>query len=129
VSSAVINSDGDVRQLDTRAGEPIVITSEDVKDDEKLARLLQDALRELAALRRRFAPRMIEFEDQAVTAGQALRVTHNFGGRVRYWPVDWRPTTPGDAPLFDKSTSTDEDTLVLTVGNAGTVTILVREAG
>lgn len=129
MSAAVITSDGTVRQLDARAGEPIVVTSEDVQDPEKLARLVQDAHREIASFRRRFAPRMTEFEDLEVTAGDPLRVTHGFGGRVRYWPVDWRPTTPGDAPIFDKNTDTDEDTLVLDVGNAGIVTILVREAG
>lgn len=129
--AAIVQSDGLVRQLDTRAGEPIVVTSEDVKDPEKLARLLQQALRENAELRRRYAPRVLYFRDQAVTATTTtpIRLTHNFNGKVNWSVVRWGGSAAGSSYGLDEHADTDANTLVLVSGVAGTATIRVEEAG
>jgi hypothetical protein len=129
--SAIVQSDGLVRQLDARAGEPIVVTSEDVKDAEKLARLLQQALRENAELRRRWAPRELYFRDQAVTATTAtkIRLTHNFNGKVNWAVVRWDGNAAGSSYGIDEHADTDANTLVIVSSVAGTATIRVWEAG
>lgn len=110
-------------QLDER------VTEDDVKDASKLARLLMRVLKDIATLKRRFVPRRIDFEDRAVLGGGKLRLNHGWGGRVRWWVVDWVPTSPTDSPVFERTTATDSKTLVLSVGNPGTVTIRVEESG
>lgn len=126
MSAALVASDGLVRQLDTRAGEPIVVTSQDVKDPEKLARLLQQALRENAEFRRRWTPRELYFRDQVVdgTGTTKYRLTHGFNGRVTYEAV-----YASDYPRLKIHADTDANTLVLVSGTACTVDIRVREAG
>ena len=108
-----------------------MITEEDVKDTTRLARVIVRILKDVAALKRRFAPRCIDFEDRAVdnTYTTKYRLHHGFGGRVRWWVVDWRPS--GGTFAFDLSrhADTDENTLVLVSGAAGSVTVRVEEAG
>lgn len=127
--AARITSAGRVYQLDRDAEPDEIITEEDAKDAAKLARLLVRVLRDLADIKRRFFPRRIDFEDRAVTSGDVLRLTHGFSGRVRWWVTDWRPTTPGDVPLFERAAGTDADTLAIAVGNSGTATLRVESAG
>jgi hypothetical protein len=127
--SARIAETGTVYQLDRKAEPDEVVTEEDVKDAGKLSRLLMRLLRDVATLTRRFAPKRTDFEDRAVVSGTPLRLPHNFDARVRWWVVDWRPTTPGDVPVFEKSSSTDTRTLVLDVGNSGRVSVRVEVAG
>jgi hypothetical protein len=124
--SAIVESTGVVRRLDTRAGEQINVTADDVRDAPKLARLLQGAVRELAAQRRRWAPRELYFRGQTVdaTGTTKYRLTHNFGGLVNYAPV-----YADDYPQLKVHADTDENTLVLVSGTACTVTIRVWEAG
>ena len=131
MSAAIVENDGSVRQLDTRAGEQINVTSEDVKDVEKLARLLQQALRENAELRRRWAPRELYFRDQAVTATTTtkIRLTHNFGGKVNWTVARWDGSAAGASYGIDEHADTDANTLVLVSSVAGTATIRVWEAG
>ena len=129
MSTAVVDNDGIVRQLDARADAPVVLSAEDVQDADKLARLLNDARREIADLRRRWEPRRLIFQDRAVTAGADLRLEHGFGGNVLYTVEAWVAGTPGDAPVFEVSDDTDGNALVLEVGNSGTATILVKESG
>lgn len=129
MSAAIVENTGTVRQLDARAGEQINVTSADVKDAEKLARLLQQALRENAELRRRWAPRELYFRDQALPASGSVRLTHNFRGLVNWAVVRWSPTAAGAMPVLAQTNGTDADALVLTSGAAGTATIRVWEAG
>lgn len=131
VSAAIIERSGEVRQLDTRAGEQINVTSEDVKDPEKLARLLQQALRENAENRRRWAPRELYFRDQAVTATTAtkIRLSHGFDGKVNWTVVRWDGSAAGSSYGIDEHADTDANTLVLVSSVAGTATIRVWEAG
>lgn len=129
--AAIVHNDGVIRQLDTRAGEPIVVTSDDVKDMEKLARLLQQALRENAEIRRRWAPRELFFRDQAVTATTTtkIRLTHNFNGKVNWAVVRWDGSAAGSSFGIDEHADTDANTLVLVSSVAGTATVRVWEAG
>lgn len=131
MSAAIIESDGEVRQLDSRASAQIVITSDDVKDAERLARLLQQALRENAELRRRWMPRELYFRDQAVTATNTtkIRLVHNFGGKVNWAVVRWDGSAAGSSYGIDEHTDTDANTLVVVSSVAGTATIRVWEAG
>lgn len=126
--SANIKNDSSVKQLDRRAEPDEQVTEEQVKDSSRLGRLLMTMLRDIALLKRRWAPRRMDFEDVVVdgTATTKYRLTHKFGGRVRWWPVDWLyPSASGLA----KHSDTDNDTLVLVSYVAGTVTIRVEEAG
>jgi hypothetical protein len=127
--SARIDHTGNVYQLDRKAEPDEVVTEEDVKDAGKLSRLLMRLLRDVFTLKRRFAPKRTDFEDRAVVSGTPLRLPHSFNARVRWWVVDWTPTTPGDLPIFEKSTASDRRTLVLDVGNSGKVSVRVEVAG
>lgn len=127
--SARIDSTGAVYQLDRRAEPDEVFTEEDAADARKLSRLLMRLLRDVTTLKRRFAPRRTDFEDRAVVSGTPLRLPHNFDARVRWWIVDWAPTTPGAAPNFTKTNASDTRTLVLSVGASGTVSVRVEVAG
>lgn len=132
--AAVIDSTGTPRQLDGRAEPEVVVQEADVQDATKLARMLAWLLREVAALRRRFSPRRIDFEDQVSTGSAGspatIRLEHGFGGRVRWWVVD--VTTPGVIAvpyIYNDTTLTDENTLVLRVYYPSTITFRVEEVG
>lgn len=129
MSAAKVTSGGVISTLDGRAPSDIVITAQDVADPERLARMVQEQARKLAVLERRWNPKTLDFEGYAVTSGDTLRLEHGFGGRVRWWVIEWIPTTPGDAALFDQDASTGSNVLALDVGNSGTVTIRVEAAG
>lgn len=126
--SAVFAS-GKVRQLDKLSRPDDQITEEQVKDPERLSRMMQDILRNIAKLQRRWSPRFAEHEDVQVdgTGTTKYRFAHRFGKRVRWWPVDWADAT-GGAQLVEHS-DTDENTLVLVSYEAGTVTLRIEEAG
>jgi hypothetical protein len=129
MSTAIVDVDGNVRQLDARADAPVAVTADEVKDPEKLARLLNDMRRDLANERRRWKPRETIFKDHAATAGTAMRLDHGFGGGVLYTIKSWTADTPGDPATFEISDDSDDSTLVLTPASTGTVTVLVEEAG
>jgi hypothetical protein len=132
--AAIVGSDGTVRQLDGRAEPEVVVQEADVQDATKLARMLAWLLREVATLRRRFYPRRIDFED-VVSTGSAgspatIRLEHGFGGRVRWWVVD--VTAPGVIAvpyIYNDTTQTDANTLVLKVYYPSTITIRIEEVG
>lgn len=127
--SAIIPRNGPVRQLDRKAEPDEQITPEQAKDPERVSRLFMSILRDLATLKRRWAPRRIDFEDRAVDAtGTTLyQFTHNFAGRVRWLIVDWQASS--GAPSLRRHSSSDGNTLVLVSSVAGTVTVRVEEAG
>lgn len=125
--SAVVTSTK-TRQLDARSVPPEQVTEEQVGSTKRLAELLGRLLVAVTELRRAWAPQRLDFEDLAVTT-TAFSLEHRFGGRVRWWVVDWQPTTPGSAATFERHSSTTSDALWLTPANAGTVTIRVEESG
>jgi hypothetical protein len=127
--SAIVGTSGTPRQLDKRAEPDAAPTEADVQDTNKLVRLLFGILKDVAALKRKWAPNYIDFEDLDVDATGATlyRLTHKFGGRVRFWAVDWTGASAG--PALTRDALTDANTLILVSSVAGTVTIRVQEAG
>ncbi len=125
--AAKITSDGRIYLLDRPAEPDEMVTEEDAGDRGKLARLLMRILRDLAAIKRRFFPRRVDFEDVSVdaTGSTKYRLTHGFDARVRWWPVD----IYGDNALLRRHADTDANTLVLVSDAATVVTIRVEVAG
>jgi hypothetical protein len=129
--SANIDSAGNVRQLDLRAEPDAAPTEEQVSNAPKLVRLLAKLIKDVATLRRRFAPRRIDFEGVAVNDNGTIgyRFPHHFGSMVRWWPVSWQSAAGGAAVALDQASDSDNDTLVLVSYAAGTITLRVEEAG
>ena len=130
MSAADIESDGTVKQLDARAQPETVVTAEDVQDAERLARMVQVIVAHVRALERPWAPRRIAFKDVTCgTSGATITLHHGFGSAVRWWVVDWQISGASGAPILQRYTGTDENTLVLWSDKAGVATIRVEEAG
>ena len=127
--SAIVGLTNVVRQLDSSVQQDEVVTPADAADATKLSRLFTRLLSDVADLRRRFAPRWVEFEDRVVDAtGTTLyRFSHNFDGRARWWVVDWSGATT--EPRLVRQPTSDNNTLVLVSYAAGTVTLRVEAAG
>lgn len=121
---------GAVKALDGRAEPDEVITEKDVQDAAKLARALSAVTKAIAALKRKWSPRVIDFEDVLVaTSGAPIQLSHGFG-RVRWWVIDWVPTSPGTvAPILYRSDDSTAQTLVLLSYVDGIASIRVEEAG
>lgn len=130
--SAVIppNGTSKIRQLDATKQPDEQVTTDQVKDPTILARLAMRILRDVADLNRRFSPPYLDFEDVVVdaTGSKVFRFTHSFNARVRWWVVDWKSTI-GGAPVLDKASSSDLNTLALVSSVAGTVTVRVMASG
>ena len=128
MSAAKVNA-GKMVVLDGRAEPDEVITEKDVQDASKLARSLRSVSKTLAELRRRFAPRRIDFEDIDIGIAAALvTLEHGFKTRVRWWVVGWQGSAAVSPDLRERTFTTDT-TLVLRSYVAGLVTIRVEEAG
>lgn len=129
--SAIINRSGAVRQLDKQGEPPERVTPEQWADAPRMTRLMTDVLRQLVVLQRRFWPLRLDYEDVAVddTGTTVYRFPHGFGGRVRWWVVDWQ----ANGSLFDhslsKHSSSNDDTLALVSFTPGTMTLRIEEAG
>ena len=131
MSAALIDVDGTPRVLDGRSEPEEIVTETDAQDPAKVARHLSRALKLIAELRRRANPRRTDFEGVIVDmGGLAVSLQHNFGGRIRWWPVGWQSASATVAPsLVEDTTSTTDSTLVLRSYAPGTVTIRIEEAG
>ena len=90
-SAARVDASGKMIPLGPRAQADQTITEADVTDTAKLTRLLVKLLADVALLRRRWAPRRIDFEDISgrSNSGGVVMLAHGFGGRVRWWVVGW----------------------------------------
>lgn len=133
--AARVTSTGLMKVLDRQPRPDEQVTEKDIAEPPKLARVLTQMLKDIALLKRRFAPRRIDFEDQKVSPSTTYRFQHRFNGRVRWWVVQWKPTSfaANWQPflLEDPSNPSDANTLVLTASGStdGTATIRVEEAG
>lgn len=131
--SANIEQDGTVTQLERPAEPDENITEETVKDSKRLAQFLLRLFREVAAIKRRWVPNRIDFEDVECNGSDVapvtVRLTHNFGSDVRWWPVRQIRAGTVALPLIFETTETDENTLVLLVYYQMTITFRVEEAG
>lgn len=119
---------GKSRSLDRKVEPDELVREDDAADTSKLARLLTRVLRDLADLRRRFAPRRTDFEDVHVGTGTYHRFPHRFGGRVRWWVVDAAGAQPSMLRDYPDA-QTDADTLVLYSYAEAVITLRVEEAG
>lgn len=133
MAGATYTQDGTLRQLDKPPQADEVVTEADAQEPAKLTRLLGRLLRDVARLSRAWSPRVINYQDTLVAASTKYRFAHQFGTRVNWWVIDWKPTSTAanmNVELFRDST-TDENVLVLLTGAAtvGTVSIRVEEAG
>lgn len=131
--SANVPAHGEIRQLDGRAEPEEQVTEEQVQDPARLARVLVRLLADVAKLRRRWAPRRLDFEgivtDGSVTP-ERHRLTHGFGGPVRVWLVDARNPTGAGVPVFAIiDSASDSNTVTVESYMSGTVTLRVEEAG
>lgn len=130
MSAVTVPSIGKAKALDGRAAPDEVVTEENVQDPKKLSELLVRLLRDVASLKRRFSPRRIDFEDVAVGgAGATVSLQHNFGGRVRWWIVDWSDASGTRSNIYRDTTLTTANTLVLVSLVVGIATIRVEETG
>lgn len=127
-----IDSAGVVTKLGSKLQTDEVVTEDDAKDPAKLARLLIRLLASVAALCRRFAPRHVVFDDIVTTADPTIliRLQHNFGGRVRWWVVDFQIIGANPTPQLNKvDASSDANTLVLASYSTSLLSVRVEEAG
>lgn len=114
--SARIDRAGNVYQLDRQVEPDEVVTEEDAKDAPKVARLLMRLLKDVAGLRRRFAPKRLDREDEAIVSTKTTyRFPHGLGCRVRWWIVQWTATSTSANyfPMLMETSDTDLNTLVL----------------
>lgn len=126
-TTAIADADG-VRSLTRAVEPPEEVTDTNVRDPRWMVRFAMRVLRDLAALRRRFAPRRIDFEDRVIGTGTYEHFPHGFGGRVRWWVVDVQGSF-AELVRLDPDTESDENTLVLYSGQATLVTVRVEEVG
>jgi hypothetical protein len=128
--SARIDSTGKVTPLGGRAEPTEVFKSADVEDPQTLADALTTLRDQVKVLERRFAVEFIDFEDIALLAYADVRLSHGFGGRVRWSVLDWISSVGALPPVLERNASaTTSDVLVLTSSVAGTATIRVERAG
>lgn len=118
------------RTLDASVQSEETAQEPDVADVPRLARLLTRMLRDIAALKRRFSPRVITYVnlDVDATGTTVYQLVHKFGGPVAWWPVGWSSGS-SDCPKLRESGTPDRDTLSLISHVAGTVAIRVEELG
>lgn len=126
-----IAADGKVTQLDRSKHAGEVVTSKDVEDKEKLAKLLTDSLATQAQQDSRAYPRRTDFMDVVVdsSATTLFRFRHNFGGRVSWWIIDFVGDGVSGAPALERvPAETTNDELVLISYIDGVVSIRVEES-
>ncbi len=117
------------RQLDKPAEPDEQVTDEQLDDRPRMLRFYMRLLRDIAALLRRWSPDTLEFEDRSIdddTGATKFRFEHGFGGRVRWFPVDW---TGVSTPALIRHEDTTNDTLVLVSFGIGTLTLRIERAG
>jgi hypothetical protein len=124
---------GKPKQLDTRATPQVSVTEGDAAQPAWLARVLTRVLADIAEIKRRFAPDRITFRDIPVAgtaAGSATRVrlAHNLGQLVEWWPVRAIGAS-GTNPVNVYEISQDGNVLVLDVRFTGTLWIRCEGAG
>jgi hypothetical protein len=103
----------------------------DVVDPSKLAETIRRLQARLADVESRTPPEAIEFELTVPAAGGLVTMTHNFNTPVRWYPVQWLPSSPtapaGGPELAHDSSSTLTD-LTIRSYRAGRVVVRVEPA-
>lgn len=126
-----MTSAGTVTRLGPATVQAETFSAEDAKDDEKVARAINDLRAANAQRARDWSPRWLDFEDIEVDNTGATKYTlaHHFGGRVRWWVVDHTDSAGTGGAMLERHADTTKDALVLISYIEGTVTIRVEEAG
>lgn len=126
--SAIVEANGDVRQLDSKAGPTEQLTENLATDPLQVAQTITSIRMDLAALKRRWWPKEVTIRDREVdaTGTTVYRFSHNFGGRVHWHPCDW---TGASGPQLARHASTDDNTLALVSYAAGRVSLHIEEGG
>lgn len=131
--SANVRPDGTVVPLDRAPEAGETMSEARVKEPKTLAAYLLRFARDLRALRKRWAPDRLDFEDVVSTgtaaSPQTVRLEHHFGKAVRWWMVRCTAAGSVTVPLINETTGSDDNTLVLSVYFPATLTIRVEEAG
>ncbi len=131
--SANVEADGTVKQLDRRPGPDENISDEEVRDNSLLGKILLRIFRDVATLKRRWAPRRVDFRGIVSTgtaaSPQTVRLAHGMGGPVVWWPVRVAGLGAGSLKFIEELASSTENTLDLSVMFEATLTIRVEEAG
>lgn len=132
--SALVFTDGRVRQLDKPQTGKDRFTPEQAADGAALARKVQDLEDRLARIERQWntTRRDVTFVDVVTTGSlgspQTLRFPHGLGGRV--WPTLLSMTAGGnDFRLEYSAALSTNDTLVMTSYSTGTFSLRVEEMG
>lgn len=141
-TSAIVPFGGKIRGLDAKSEPEEIVTPERLDDKERVAGWLRSLLRDAAALKRRWAPKRIDFQDYLFDAtGGGLtptlyRFEHGFNGRVRWSVVEWRGASAGpqfvehyEANAPNGGVGTNNAVLVLRSFVIGTGTIRIEQAG
>lgn len=126
--SAYFAADGTVTQLDGKAEPTDTVTNDDLKDASKITRLITSMLKDLAALKRRFAPDHNDFD--IVSTGTSITpflksLNHGYKGRVRTWIVSQE--TPGS--ISSSGPALNNGTVTVAIWFSGKLTIRVEEGG
>ncbi len=128
--SANIPLNGPVVQLDGRVEPDESVSPEDMKDANRVSRLLARILRDLAQIARLWRPRRLDFEGRTYLGDgtTVYRLEHRFGGSVRITAVNWDSSGAG---AFDYSlvASSNLNTAAFVTHVAGTGTVRIEEAG
>lgn len=125
--SARIDAAGRVERLDGKAEPAKSVDEADVQKPSTLVRLLREILADVAALKRRAAPRRITFPSRSY-AGDGVtkyRLPHDFGSIPDLLVVRWSGVI---APNFILHADTDARTLVVVSLSEGTGVIRLEAA-
>lgn len=131
--SAVVEPDGTVRQLDRRPEPDENVTEQSVTSPGLLAKFLLRLFREVSRLKRRWAPKYLDFRG-IVSGGTAMTpalvsLDHNFGAPVVWWIVRVQGLGTGSLKFAEELDTSTDNRLELSVNFEATLTIRVQEAG
>lgn len=108
------------------------LTERDVGDASVLVRVIDGLTRDVARILGLWRPRRLDFTSITLvdSTTERTRLTHGFGGPVRFWIADIGPITAGAWGLVRDEDDSDDNTLSLrSYMDATAVTIRVEEAG
>lgn len=127
--TAVVRAGRGPRPPRSVSADRFVISPENIEDPEVLAELIDDLQGRIADLEASQPGESVDFEDVAVsTAGTTVKLSHQMGGRVRYWMTDWVPSAANTVPDIEKdTTNTTANVLVLKSYVAGRLTFRVEK--
>lgn len=104
----------------------VFISDDEVADKHKLAEIIRALGRRVSELEARTPPEAVEFEVITPAAGY-VTITHGMGTVVRWYIVDWLPTSLGTAPSLELF-STTSDSITLYSASGGVAVVRVEQS-